>query len=136
MNAIITSVLFSDPVLLAANNLSMAGRRGASSGEVLIYLAVAAAVIGIVMAAVYVGGKQAHARRFNSHASLFTGLCQTHKIDRSGRALLKSLATFHNLAQPARLFCEPQWLSPDHVPPAMKKNEAEIAKLYSQLFRH
>ena len=122
MNTFIASILVSNPILLAAGR-RISRRSSADSGDVLMYLGIAVVVVGGLCAAIYFANRAAQARRFNSHSSLFAGLCKTHDIDKAGRALLKSMAAFHQLEHPARLFCEPQWLAVDHLPNAMKSQK-------------
>jgi hypothetical protein len=72
-------------------------------------------------------------RRY-SHKGLFNGLCRTHGLDRSARALLWDVACVHNLAQPARVFTEPQWLDPAGLQNSLGLRAAEAAILHGQLF--
>jgi len=129
MNTLTSLVLAFNPVLFAIRP-----RRQASSGDVLVYLGIAVVVIAVLCAGIYALNRMAHTRRFNSHSSLFSGLCQTHGLDRSDRVLLKSLVAFHNLDYPSRVFSEPQWLTPDRLPPALKSNEEQIRTLHKRLF--
>jgi len=93
--------------------------------------AVALAVLGI---AAYVVRNMLRRRRRYSHKALFDGLCSTHGLDRTARALLWQIARLHNLTQPARLFTEPQWLDPACLQPCLGTRTPEAAALQSQLF--
>ena len=44
---------------------------------------------------------------YNSPRALFRSLCAAHNLDRLDRAVLRKLARYHGLVQPARLFVEP-----------------------------
>jgi hypothetical protein len=93
--------------------------------------AVGLAVLGI---AAYVVRNMLRRRRRYSHKALFDGLCSTHGLDRTARALLWQIARLHNLTQPARLFTEPQWLDPAGLQPSLGTRTAEAAALQSRLF--
>lgn len=97
-------------------------------------LALAAAAVGLVI----LFGLVRMARRFahrwhNSHPGLFCSLCRLHRLDRNSRRLLKQVAQCYRLAQPARIFIEPQWLDPARLTP-LRARSAEIVALRNRLF--
>ena len=91
----------------------------------------ALAALGIVA---YTVKSMLHRRRHYSPKALFDGLCCTHGLDRTARALLWQVARLHNLTQPARLFTEPQWLDPARLQRSLGSRAAEAAALHARLF--
>lgn len=116
------------PGPLAASSAS------ADSGEVMVWLLVAAVVIGAVVAALVLVNRAVHKRRTNSHAGLFAGLCQHHKLDRNRRNLLKALGQAHRVRYPARVFLDPTLFDPKRLPPGLRAKKDEILALRQQLF--
>jgi len=134
MSLNLTSTLLVEQVLFGARRLGRSRHSSVDTGEALFYLLIAAGVIAAVCAAVYIGSRILHKRRFNSHASLFSSLCQTHRLSHSERALLKSVASQHRLSQPARVFTEPQWLDPTNLSGALSRQAAQLSDLRNRLF--
>ena len=124
------------PILFGARNLGAASRYRSTvdSGQVILYLAIAAAVIAVVCLGVYFGTRVAHRRRHNSHGSLLHSLCRVHGLDRGTRRLLKQVARHHKLAHPARVFTEPQWLDPARLRGAMRRQASRVAAVHDRLF--
>src|SRR5262245_57072401 len=56
--------------------------------------------------------RQERIRRHFSPKALFQALCNAHGLEPSQRRLLKRLARHHGLAQPARIFLEPDRFDP------------------------
>lgn len=110
------------------------GRRDADTGEIAVYMALAVVVIALVCLAIFIGNKLAHRRRYNSHASLFAGLCRVHGLDRAACKLLRQVVSCRGLAQPARVFTEPQWLDPSDTPQALRGQTGQLAQLHQRLF--
>lgn len=130
IDAMLANLSLSTPVLFAAR-----GRRGgADTGEVLLYMAIAAVVIGVVCGVLYAVNRHRHTQRFNSHASLFNGLCERHELNRSARALLKQIAGHHKLKYPARVFIEPKLFDPNGLGGSLKSQGLQVAALRNQLF--
>jgi hypothetical protein len=63
-----------------------------------------------------------------------TELCRGHELDQVSRRLLRSLATWHRLAQPARLFVEPQWFDAASLSEPLRMRQAELERLRDRLF--
>ena len=103
-----------------------ASSASADSGEVMVWLLVAAVVIGVVVAALVVVNRAIHKRRTSSHAGLFAGLCQHHKLDRNRRNLLKALGQAHRVRYPARVFLDPTLFDPKRLPPGLQGKKEEI----------
>lgn len=126
----VTANCFSHPAApLAAGNY---GRRG--SGEMVAYLAVAVVAIAVVCLAAYLASRVAHRRRFNSHGTLFTGLCKVHALDRSARRLLIEVARYRRLSQRSRLFTDPRWLDPATLRGPIRRKAADVDVLRRRLF--
>jgi len=131
--------LFTHPVvaeiLLAARTHDWTGRRArVSTGEIFLYLLLAAGAIVAVCLAIHFASRVLHHRRQYSHAGLFGGLCKLHGLDRRAKTLLKGLAAAHRLSYPARLFTEPRWLDPTQLPGPMRGRANEVAALRNRLF--
>lgn len=122
--------------LLGVRGLGAAGRRnsGGDSGEIVTELAAAVVAIAVVCLAVYAGKRVLHRRRYNSHASLFAGLCRLHGLDRGARQLLKQVVAAHRLVQPARVFTEPQWLDPKSLPKSLRGQTHKVGEIHQRLF--
>ena len=94
----------------------------------------AAAGIVPVGALLYLLHRLFHRWRYNSHPALFCGLCRLHGLDRGARRLLKQVVEHYRLAQPARLFTEPQWLDPARLRGPLQARAAELTALRERLF--
>ena len=129
IHAMLANLSLSTPVLLAARS-----RRGADTGEVLLYLAIAAVAIGGVCGVLYAVNRHRHAQRFNSHPSLFNGLCDRHELDRPARALLKQIAGHHQLKYPAQVFIDPKLFDEKRLGGSLSGQGLQIAALRNQLF--
>jgi hypothetical protein len=89
-----------------------AGSAQVSNTESMVYLAIVAGLIAMVALAVHAVNRFMRHWRYESQMGLFLGLCKTHELPRKSRRLLRRIASYHGLRQPARLFVEPQWLDP------------------------
>jgi len=103
----LATAIFVGKIILVAGSRRL---RRSSFAQVVVWLVIAAGLITGVCLAIYGARLLAHRRRYNSHSSLFNALCRVHGLDRHARGLLKQVVRHHNLAQPARLFTEPEWL--------------------------
>jgi hypothetical protein len=117
------------PSLVAAS-----ARAKTDSGAALVWLLVAAVVIGVVVAGLVLANRAAQRRRTNSHPGLFAGLCLHHKLDRNRRNLLKALGQAHRVRYAARVFLDPTLFDPKRLPPALRSRKEEILALRQQLF--
>ena len=135
-SSILASSLLAGETLLGAGNLGAASRRASrtNAGEALVWLAIVVGMIAVVCLAIRFASRLQRRRRYNSHGSLFQGLCRTHGLNHRARGLLKQLARHHRLAQPARLFVEPKWLDPASLQGALRRRAAEVALLRNRLF--
>jgi hypothetical protein len=103
-------------------------------GEALVWLLAVGAVITLVCLIIRLISRLQHRSRYNSHSSLFRGLCRTHGLDYRARSLLKQVARHRELDYPARLFTEPKWLDPHSLHGRLRHRAAEVAFLRSHLF--
>jgi len=135
-SSILARILLAGETLLGAGNLGAASRRASRSnaGEAIVWLAVVGGMIAVVCLAIRFASRLQRRRRYNSHGSLFQGLCRTHSLDHRARGLLKQLARHHKLAHPARLFTEPKWLDPASLEGTLRRRAAEVAILRNRLF--
>jgi len=99
-----------------------------------IYLGIMVVLIVAISAVVFVVNRVFHRWRYNSHASLFRGLCRVHGLDRKTRGLLKQLAQHHRLSQPALLFVEPKWFSPKTLGTRFASQQKDLMELAKRLF--
>jgi len=95
--------------------------------------------LAIVLGLALIGGLLHLANRVvhrwrNSHPGLFYDLCRLHGLNAGSRRLLRHVAQHHRLAQPARLFTEPQWLDPARLGGPLRLRSAEVSALRSRLF--
>jgi hypothetical protein len=120
------------PVVFAQEE-SVAAHR-ADTGQMLVWLLVAGAAIGVVSVVLVVANRIGRRWRYNSHPALFCGLCKVHGLDSSARRLLKRAMRFHRLRHPGRLFIEPKWLDPANLSPAFQPQAAELERLRNRLF--
>jgi len=122
-------------VLFGARGYGTAGRnRAIGTGEVVVYLLIAGVVIAAVCALLYLVNRMQHRKRYNSHSTLFAGLCRVHGLGRGDRALLKQVASQHQLAQPARVFTEPKWLDPAGLRGSLSRQASKVENLRKRLF--
>ena len=127
--------LLSSPNFTSSNGLVAASARAqADSSEALVWLLVAAVVIGGIVGALVLVNRAVHRRRTNSHSGLFASLCQHHKLDRNRRNLLKALGQAHRVRYAARVFLDPTLFEPKRLPPALRARKDEILALRQQLF--
>ena len=135
-SSILGTILIAGETLLGAGNFGAASRRAnrVSGGEMLILLLIVAGIITVVCLAIRFASQFQRRRRFNSHGSLFQGLCRTHGLDRCARGLLKQVARYHKLTHPARVFTEPKWLNPANLRGILQRRANEAEALRNRLF--
>lgn len=73
-------------------------------------------------------------RRHHSPRALFRQLCYAHGLDRRSRRLLASLARERKLAQPARLFLEPDQFAAAGLGPKLESQAERLKELKERLF--
>lgn len=129
------NLVWHSSVLDAVNTLPLAAARPAvGNGTVLLWLSGAVGALLVVGIAARFGYRAMQRHRHHSHPALFCGLCDAHQLDRDSRRLLTQVARFHRMAQPARLFTEPEWLDPGNVSGALLVQSEELIALRNRLF--
>ena len=115
--------------------LAAAPRRAnqAETGQMLVYLLSAAAVITAVCVVMAGITHFVRKRRAYSHSGLFAGLCKEHGLDRSNRQLMVRIARHFRLKHPARLFLEPQLLDPAKLASVAGGDSRKLAALQMRL---
>ncbi len=99
--------------------------------SLLTALVLILAVIGIVMlTSRFVSVSER--RRNSSPRRLFQELCRAHELSWNERQLLKRLAAWHGLKQPAALFVEPERFLVDD--PALEPYRGALVELHARLF--
>ena len=106
----------------------------ADVGAMVLWLGVAAAVIGAVSVGAYYAHRAALRRRLNSHPALFHALCRVHQLNRGERTLLWQVVRAQNRAYPGQVFTEPGWGAGQRLPAELRAKAAEVAKLHNKLF--
>lgn len=74
------------------------------------------------------------ASNLSSPKALFRELCRAHQLSRREWWLLTRLAGHHQLANPSRLFLEPQWLDPAVCGETWKGHSPHLRELQLRLF--
>ncbi len=72
-------------------------------------------------------------RGYRSPRQLFRELCHAHQLDRSSRALLKRLATAHNL-MPSRLFLDPERFDATQLGGSWTNQRPQLEQLRDTIF--
>ncbi len=72
--------------------------------------------------------------RLNSHPALFRELCRAHGLDRSSCGMLHQLARHQRLAQPSRLFLEPELFDAASGMSELRRRIGEVVALRDKLF--
>lgn len=105
-----------------------------------MHVLVGLGILGGISAGVWLLNRLAHReggqRRYNSPPALFRALCRAHGLSRGNRRLLKQLARHQQLADPARLFLEPERFDTPNLGPALKAQRARLQAIREQLFSY
>lgn len=103
-------------------------------GDLYMGLALVVAVgIGLFLLS-RLAARQERRRTFNSPRRLFRELCKAHRLTPVERRRLKQIARHQQLTQPARIFLEPERLSPANLSPELKAESQQVAALRKRLF--
>jgi hypothetical protein len=73
-------------------------------------------------------------RSYTHPGRLFYELCRAHGLDASSRRLLRRLASYARLAQPAQVFVEPQRFDAAVLPPSLAAEQPRLEQLRARLF--
>ncbi len=71
---------------------------------------------------------------WSSPGRLFASLCRAHGLGRRDRWLLRRLAAFQSLSDPARLFLEPERFHPHGLGPTLSQWGTQLQAIRSRLF--
>jgi len=134
------TVLPGNIVLLAQVSREDFGRgfRGATSQlswtDLVPYFA--AAILGAIGISLYRWIKRRNdmTEACDDPPKLFRELCGVHDLDRPSRRLLWRLSQAWGFAQPAQVFLTPNAFDADQLPPALRKQSAELKRLRERLF--
>ena len=74
-------------------------------------------------------------RRYRHPHKLFAELCRAHSLDRVSRKRLQRLASAHKLADPARVFLEPDRFDTTHLDASINDDRAALEALRDLIFR-
>ena len=99
---------------------------------IVLIVALVATILVIGVFAHFLGLREAIG--LNRPRALFSELCKAHELDRTSRRLLRSLASWHRLAAPARLFVEPERFDAASLGQPLRVRQAELERLRDRLF--
>ena len=97
----------------------------------LVWLALAIAVVAAVLTFLV---RFAEKRRYRSALRLYLELCRAHNLKWTNRWLLWRLACYRRLAQPARLFIEPEQFTSGPLSPGLAARQARLSEIYNSIF--
>jgi hypothetical protein len=102
----------------------------------LIWLGIVVGVLVVMAVVAHIVARRDKGELFNSPWSLFRALCHAHGLKRSERRLLRQIARYQRLGQPAQLFLEPECYNPVNLSPALRSQQAAIDRLRDQILSH
>lgn len=73
-------------------------------------------------------------RRYHHPHKLFAELCRAHRLDRASRKRLQRLAAAHKLADPARVFLEPERFDATQLDASFNDDRAALVALRDLIF--
>ena len=95
-------------------------------------------VIALIALGVYllakVNARREKGRSFKSPRGLFRELCKVHDMCRAEKRLLKQIARWQRLSQPARLFLEPDRFDIANLSPQLQGQMADVLAIRDSLF--
>jgi hypothetical protein len=101
---------------------------------VLVGLLIAAGFVVALWLLARLVERQSGGRRSNSPLGLFLSLCRAHKLRWPDRWLLWRVARHHRLADPARVFLEPERLATAGLGPRLRRYAGRLEGLRARLF--
>jgi hypothetical protein len=75
-------------------------------------------------------------RRYRHPHQLFAELCRAHGLDRASRKRLQRLASAHKLADPARIFLEPERFETTQLGASFNDDRAALEALRDLIFSY
>jgi hypothetical protein len=73
-------------------------------------------------------------RVYNNARALFRNLCQLHGLSPTERSLMRQLASYGRLAQPAELFLRPECFLSERLPPELQAKHPQIESIRRRVF--
>ncbi len=114
------------------------GVRGKSSnfdtGDIVIALSVLAGIAVAIWLLANLLDRNDRRRRYNRPRALFRDLCRVHDLNYGRRRLLRQIARWQRLRQPARLFLEPERFEPGNLSPRLRLRTEQVTALRDKLF--
>lgn len=120
-----------NPILSISRRLQQS--EGMTTTDLLIFGAIGAAIALLLLVLTFTGRAFGWWSRATP-ARLFSELCQAHELSMSHRMLLRKLASGHQLKDPALIFLAAEKFEEDALPPNVRHQSDEIAKLQEKLF--
>jgi hypothetical protein len=111
-------------------------RENFDPSDLLIWLGIGVGVLVVMAIVAHIMARRDKGELFNSPWSLFRALCHAHGLNRSERRLLRQIARYQRLGQPAQLFLEPECYNPVNLSPALRWQQAAIDRLRDQILSH
>jgi hypothetical protein len=127
------------PAWLAQTDFGPTGRRLRPAPEPVdpTTLALFACSLLALLALVLLVGRWVAARRahgYYSERGLFRELCRAHGLDWASARLLRRLAAYHRLPQPAQLFLDPSYFQADRLDGALRECGERISRIGQVIF--
>lgn len=107
---------------------------GIAAAKIIQVLVVVLAILGIMAILARSSARQGNRPAYHSPWRLFWSLCRAHRLRWFDVWLLRSLAIEQRLADPARLFLEPERLDPAVLAGQMRKHASRLEQLKATLF--
>jgi hypothetical protein len=104
--------------------------------DLLIWLGIVAGVLIVMAVVAHIVARRDKGELFNSPWSLFRALCHAHGLKRFERRLLRQIARYQRLGQPAQVFLEPECYNPVNLSPGLRSQQTAIDRLRDQIFSH
>lgn len=105
-----------------------------NTDDVIYGLLILAGILAVMIIIALVNKFRQRRSNHTSPWGLFLSLCRAHKLKWSERWLLWQLARLEHLADPARLFLEPDWFKSSGLPPALRAQAARLKSIRDRLF--
>ena len=102
--------------------------------EVLYRLMILAGIVVAIFILLLVVNSRRRQKSYASPCGLFFSLCRAHKLNLKDRWLLWRLARLEQLADPARLFLEPEWFVASSLPGPLLHRAKQLKSIRDRLF--
>jgi hypothetical protein len=110
------------------------GRRAELTWDDLIWTVAVVIVAAIGLWILTRLARRGTATSFTGPQRLFWALCRAHRLDWSSRRLLRQIARWQRLKQPAHLFLEPHRFAAVNLSPPLLRKQTRIKALQRKLF--